>query len=349
MKGFGLFLLKIKAIKLKKLISIFLILSLASCDKQEKPVIAFYYWKTNFVLSGKEQSVLAQNKISKIYLRYFDVAISSKTGNPIPVAMVHFGRTAAEFKIIPVVYIKNEVMLDAKVDLNELAYKIKGTIGQINKKHSISIDEIQIDCDWTLTSRDRYLQFIGLFKKINQPIGISATIRLHQVKYYQNTGIPSVDKGVLMYYNMGKIGVDSLNSIYDRKIAGKYLASLKRYPLPLDIALPVFSNGIHIRSNHVIGLKSKINISELRKDTNFAALGTVFFKAVKSNYRQGIYYKKGDLLKIESISEENLIEMADDLKDRLQKPPKEIILYDLDELNFHNYDNTIFQKISNRF
>lgn len=334
---------------MKKLFALFLIFSMVSCQKREKPAIAFYYWKTNFTLSGKELSVLTENNANRIYLRYFDVAISKKTGRPVPVAMVQFSRTANEFNIVPVIYIKNEVMLDTQVDLTELAENIKGTIKQINTKHSISIHEIQIDCDWTLTSRDRYLEFIDLFKKANHPIALSATIRLHQAKYHRKTGIPKVDKGVLMYYNMGKISNDTLNSIYSKTIAEKYLKSLADYPLSLNVALPIFSCGIHIRDNHVIGLKSKISSQELKKDTNFVDVGNHFFRAVNSNYKKGIYYKKGDILKIEAVSEKSLIEMADDLSNTLKQRPKEIILYDLDELNLNNYDKEIFEKISSMF
>lgn len=334
---------------MKRLVLIFLLLGLFSCQKQEKPTVAFYYWKTDFKLSENELSVLTNNQISKIYLRYFDVALSQKTGKPIPLAMVRFSQNAKEFKIVPVIYIKNEVMLDAKIDLDELVENIKGTINQINSKHSIVADEIQIDCDWTLTSRENYMKFIELFKKSIQPIKLSTTIRLHQVKYHDKTGVPKVDKGVLMYYNMGKIEVDSLNSIYDKQIASNYIKSLEHYPLPMDVALPIFSNGIHIRSNRVIGLKSKLSKQELEKDTNFVNISNNFYKALNSNYKRGVYYKKGDFIKIENITGEQLLEMADDLSQALKQQPKEIIFYDLDERNLNHYDKEIFEKIRSRF
>ena len=55
-------------------------------------------------------------------------------------------------------------------------------IGQINLKNGITCNEIQIDCDWTLDSRDTYMKFIDVFKnQWNKTL--SVTIRLHQVKY----------------------------------------------------------------------------------------------------------------------------------------------------------------------
>lgn len=333
---------------LKKLFSILLILCLVSCQKQEKPTLAFYYWKTIFKLSENEKKILNQNQIQKIYLRYFDVSLNPDTNKPLPVGVIHFEDSTAGFTIIPVIYIKNEVMLNPEVDRNDLVTKITKLIKQINTKKGISANEIQIDCDWTLDSRDKYLAFIDLFKKAN-PTLLSTTIRLHQVKYFGKTKIPNADKGVLMYYNMGKIDGSRQNSIYDKKIADRYLNSLSKYPLELNVALPVFSCGIHLRNNNVIGLKSKISERELKKDTNFVSVSEHFFKVKNSNYKHGIYYTKDDFLKIEAVSEEDLIEMATDLNENLKQQPKEIIFYDLDELNLNNYGEDIFKKVSNQF
>lgn len=332
---------------MKKLLAV-LFFFLISCQKQEKPVIAFYYWKTVFKLSPAEKSVLTPAHINKIYLRYFDVAIDSETNQPFPVSVIHFEDSTSGLEIVPVIYIKNEVMLNESGNTASLVSKINNLIDQINKKNNIKINEIQIDCDWTLSSREKYLEFIDFFKKTN-PTKLSATIRLHQVKYFAQTKIPNVDKGVLMYYNMGKIASDSSNSIYEKKIADRYLKSLKNYSLSLDVALPIYCWGIQIRGNKVIGLKSKISERELKKDTNFVRIKNHFFKTINGNYKHGIYYKKDDIIKLEAVSENDLNEMLSDLNDNLKEQPKEIILYDLDEFNLNNYGKDFFSKISDNF
>ena len=73
------------------------------------------------------------------------------------------------------------------------------------------------------------------------------------------------------------------------------------------------------------------------------------FKAKNPCFKGGTYYKTDDILKFESISEEDLLEMTDDLKENLKQNPNEIIFYDLDEFNTQQYENDIFTKISNRF
>lgn len=325
-----------------------LFILLSACNQQEKPAIAFYYWKTIFKLSTSEKETLKQNEVKKLYIRYFDVDLEQKLNLPFPKNPIKFDEKPVGFAIIPVIYIKNNVFLGKNIDVADLATKTYDYINQINIKNQITIQEIQIDCDWTLTSKKNYLQFITDFKKISRK-KLSATIRLHQIKYFKKTGVPNVDKGVLMYYNMGEIAPDSVNSIYDKKTANRYLASLKNYPLSLNIALPIYSWAIHIRDGKVIALKNKIDVNNIEKDTNFVRVNATFFKAKRNNYKGGTFYKANDFLKIEMISQNNLLEMATDLNENCNTRPQEIIFYDLDQFNTQHYEKEIFKTISNRF
>ncbi|GAA3753135.1 hypothetical protein GCM10022422_43620 [Flavobacterium ginsengisoli] len=319
-----------------------------SCTKSEKPVISFYYWKTIFKFSKTEKEALINNNVQKLYIRYFDIGLHPESNFPIPISPVRFEENPQVYKIVPVVFIQNKVMLQPNLDVNDLAQKTFGFIEQINIKNKIECQEIQIDCDWTLKSKENYLKFIEVFKKLSKK-KLSATIRLHQVKYFKKTKIPNVDSGVLMYYNMGSIAPDSLNSIYDRKVAEKYLKSVKRYPLHLDFAFPIYSWGVHIRNNKVIGLRSKMNSSQLEKDSNFEKTSPIFFRVKQSNYKNGVFYEENDLLKIEEIKPEDLKEMAEDLQDHLVEKPNEIIFYDLDEFNLNNYEKNTFKQIISCF
>lgn len=291
---------------------------------------------------------MAENRVKKIYIRYFDIDWNLKTNQAFPKSPIYFEEKLAGFTIVPVVYIKNKVLQNNDVDVKDLAQKTNSFIKQINDKNQIPCQEIQIDCDWTLASRDNYLRFIEYFKKISGK-KLSATIRLHQIKYFQKTKIPNVDKGVLMYYNMGEIAADSLNSIYDRNIANRYLESLKKYPLAINIALPMYSWAIHIREGKVIGLKNKINVKSLEKDANFILQNQTRFKVKNSNYKNGTFYKKGDLLKFERITEDDLLEMVNDIEEYSATMPSEIIFYDLDEFNIKNYEKDLFEQVIARF
>ena len=319
-----------------------------SCAKSDKPVISFYYWKTMFKFSKTEKEALRENNVQKLYIRYFDIGLHPELNFPIPISPVRFVENPTEYTVVPVVFIQNKVMLQSSLDVNDLAQKTFDFVTQINAKNKIACQEIQIDCDWSLKSKGNYLKFIEVFKKISNK-KLSATIRLHQVKYFKKTKIPNVDSGVLMYYNMGSIAPDSLNSIYDQEVAAKYLKSLKRYPLHLDVAFSIYSWGVHIRNKKVIGLRSKINTATLEKDSNFEKVSPIFFRVKHSNYKNGVFYEEHDLLKIEEIKPEDLKEMAEDLKDNLVERPNEIIFYDLDEFNLNNYEKNTFKQIISCF
>ena len=331
----------------KQIILLILVLLTFSCAKREVPIVSFYYWKTIFKLSEIEIATLKNNDVQKIYVRYFDIDLDSKN-QAFPLSPIRFETEINGYTIVPVIYVKNKVMLNNEVDVQELAKKTFDFLQQINNKNKIKVEEIQIDCDWTLASRDSYLKFIESFKSISGKT-LSATIRLHQIKYYTKTKIPNVSKGVLMYYNMGTIAVDSLNSIYDRNIANRYIQSLQNYPLEIDIALPIYSWAIHSRDGRVIGLRSKINVGDFKKDSNFVFQQNKYFKVMHSNYKKGTFYKSNDILKLELISQKDLFEMASDLKSNLKQSPKEIIFYDLDEINIKNYEKDIFKQVTTRF
>ncbi len=325
---------------------------LIACNgKHEQSVASFYYWRTVFELSEIEQQALQKNEVSKMYIRYFDVDIDSR-GKPHPVSPINFKESPENLHIVPVVYIKNRIMLQDNLQLDLLADNICKYIEQINKAAEIgSIDEIQIDCDWTLTSRDKFMQFVDILKHRSNK-KLSATIRLHQVKHYTSTHIPNVEYATLMYYNMGKIDADTLNSIYDREVAHRYIESLKRYPIKLNIALPIYAWGVHVSNNRVVNLVSKTDKEAFENDTNFVcAENSNIIEVKNSNIKHGRYYLRNDWIKIEEISEQELMQMAADIGKQLPYTPHEVVFFDLDEINIKRYDNeeSFFKKVAHHF
>lgn len=326
---------------MKKLLTVILIFLLVSCTtKTEKIPLSFYFWRTTFSLTQTEKEYISELEINKLYVRYFDVAL--KSGEPVPIASIVFNQDVSGFEIVPVIYIKNEVFLE-EIDTKDLAQKIVDYIGQINKKNQIQISEIQLDCDWSLQSKESYFKFINEFKKLHQ--NLSATIRLHQIKYPEKTGVPEVQNGVLMYYNMGVISAGDNHSIYERAIAQRYIKSLKNYSLPLDIALPIFSWGVQIRNHQVVNLIGGLR-SEDMNDVHFERLSENQYQVVEDFLYKGRYFAKNDRIKIEEISGKQLKEMVADLKKNMKSNPKEVILYDLNENNLTEYEKEIFEILS---
>jgi hypothetical protein len=329
--------------------SISLLFFVASCRSKPAPAISFYYWKTRFELNQYESKVMAENNVKSLYIRYFDVDLDPPGGQPNPISIITFVSSVSQKAIIPVVYIKNRVFENADSStVYTLAKNIFQLITGINEKNKITVSEVQFDCDWTDKTKGAFFLFLDSYKKLSG-LKLSATIRLHQVKYSQRTGIPPVDQGVLMFYNMGAISASDANSIYEEKSALKYVSSLKHYPLPLDIALPVFSWGIGTRDGKVHYLLNKMYAKDFEKDSNFVLLSPGRFKARHSFFKAGYYILENDEIKIENVGENDLSQMAGMLRKNISQPVEKIIFYDLDSSNIINYENKIFQTVSQGF
>lgn len=326
---------------MKKWWILFSVVFVLSCGNKTEPIpLSFYYWKTNFKLADTEKEYLTDLEVKKLYIRYFDVGL--KDSIAIPIAPVTFSQEVEKYEVVPVVYIKNEVFLH-QTATDSLPQKVFNYIQQINKSANVSVNEIQFDCDWSLKSKHNYFQFIEEFKKLHP--NLSATIRLHQIKYPEKTGIPKVGKGVLMYYNMGVISSGDNNSIYDRSVAKRYIRSLATYNLPLNIALPIFSWGVHIRGNQVTNLIGGLRVVDL--DGNlFEKIDENRFKVVEDVVFKGRYLAKDDEIKIEVVNTDQLKEMMQDIKKHSKNKPNEIILYDLNEDNLKAYEKEDFKIVN---
>lgn len=328
-------------------ILLLLMMLFTSCKRNPAPDVSFYYWKSRVAIGQCEQEALAINKVKRLYVRYFDVDINPDAGFATPIAAIK-GESLPKCTIIPVIFIKNRVFDGInEPDADSLCLRIVRLATQINARFGIAPTETQFDCDWTVKTRDAYFRFLRMYKATTGQ-RLSATIRLHQVKYPEKTGIPPVDKGVLMYYNMGRISAEGGNSIYDRAIAQKYNASLCCYSLPLDIALPIFTWGIQIRQNMVVHLLNKMNEGHFEGDNHFKKIGENRYLTVKPCFKGGYYFKRNDEVKIEKVSSNDLREMVKDISRSMKGQPQNLIFYDLDSINIKQHEVKIYQKLANR-
>jgi len=341
---------------LKRLLFVFLfVLSALACWRvvscsSAKPVISFYYWRTVYHLSEKEHQILTDLNVQRLYIRYFDVTADKEELHP--TAVIQFEEKPS-CEVIPVVYIKLDA-LEWKVlsaPSFALADSVMLLVRNISKSNEINFKEIQFDCDWNESTEKEYFKFIDRVRELNPELMVSSTIRLHQIKYQEKTGVPNVHTGTLMYYNMGRIAADTLNSIYDRDIARQYIGGLTDYNLPLNVAIPIFSWGVQSRGNQVVDLLNKINLAHLKNDTLFQQNSAREFTAIHNGVFEEVYFAQGDRLKLEYVSAEDIQGAIEDVSDFIRQPPREIILYDLDQLNFENqtYEKSFLFSLCNSF
>ena len=302
---------------------IFLIVSTIFIMKNEKSqdlTISFYSWENSF--NQKEIT-------EKLYIKVLDIAYSTK----LEIIKSNLQEKPKDF--IPVVYITNETMQNVDFSL------ISNAIIQGLKNYEFK--ELQIDCDWSNSTQSNYFKLLEDLKtKLNKTL--SATIRLHQIKYYTKTGVPNVDYGVLMYYNMSNItDINTKNSILDNDIAKKYHYNFENYKLKLKLALPLYSQAIQFRENKALSIFEGVEKNDF--DANFTEISPNLYKVLNSTYFKGRYIYKDDIFRFEDVKKEDLKIALEDFMNLTKNRFDEIIFYTLKYKNKFDLENLIKGKI----
>lgn len=245
-----------------------------------------------------------------------------------PVASIKGRMTDLPQEVIPTLYIENAVFKHADTTKKLLASQVWEKIASQNNFLGVeTIQEIHVDCDWTASTKDQYFQFLVDLGTLSKK-EISSTVRLHQVKYAERTGVPPVKKAVLMCYNMGEIqNPQEENSILHFETLKSYAASASQYPLPLDVALPIFEWTVVFRNNKFAFI---LNTTEVYKDQQLArASDKNEYTCIKSCRFGDKVLLKGDILRREVITDDNLEKAIHFLDTKISS--YSLIFYHLDE------------------
>lgn len=276
----------------------------------------YYYWKPRLALTQQDGQFFQTQKIQRLYVRFFDLDWDPKRKD-------HFARAKLEVRdkaglpsqVVPVVYVTTGALKHLK-KYDRVAARVLAQVRQLAKALGRpDFPEIQMDADWTPSTREAYF---ALLKAIRGKLGsngpaLSATIRLHQVKYRRETGVPPVNRGILMvYHTSAPQALNTKNSILDKDDARSYLRGLKDYPLPLDVAFPLFSWGSQFnQTGHFLKVfRVKPNDPEIGR--SFDHIGGPLYRAKADIYLSGIRFMKDDYLKVET-SDPKVVEGLKDL------------------------------------
>ncbi|WP_346235916.1 hypothetical protein ABDK00_018110 [Niabella insulamsoli] len=336
---------------MKIFLAIVLVVTVAACKNDRRETNrAVYYWKQSFSLTAPEQQKLAGLGVETFYVKYFDIAWNSQQQRALPVAKIRFKDTAyLRIKnLIPTVFITNEVFY--QLDSSQIKMLAQNTVSLLKKYLALyafdKVPELQMDCDWTATTKNKYFYFLNELKK--RPIAktLSATIRLHQLKYTVSSGIPPVDKGLLMCYNMGNLqNVQAKNSIIDYQEFKKYEAYIASYPLPLDVGLPIFEWFVLFRNDKYAGLFQNIPAGFLEKCKK---QGRHLFEVTKDSVLSGRLLKAGDLLRYEPSEAAAVKKIATSLSQRLGAGKLNVVLYHCDSITLSKYTADDLEDIYSR-
>ncbi len=213
-----------------------------------------------------------------------------------------------------------------------------------------NISEVQIDCDWTEKTTGKYFYLLRELKQ--QPFFsdkiLSATIRLYQAKYKQRTGVPPVDKGLLMAYNMGNLKNPGIaNSILDPGELDKYIRDIRSYPLHLDVALPLFSWYVWFKNDKTYkGLVHDYDLPSLNgfpvdEKTGGKFLFTSDFDTL------GFSFQKGDMLRKEDSDLSDIIKAGESLAKHFPNDTLTLCCFHLDSVILKKYPPDALEKIFN--
>ncbi|RXK59962.1 hypothetical protein ESA94_13015 [Lacibacter luteus] len=343
-----------------------LLIFISSCRQQPQRFVerGFYYWKSKLLLGSTELNSLQQLQVQQLYVKYFDVTVASDGNGSAPVArLTADSLTLVQLKnkniaIVPVVFITNETLQQSdSAALRSLAKNITVLLTNISKQLTTEhYSELQIDCDWTQATKAAYFFLLQQIKSQMQSSVLfknsllSATIRLHQVKFSSRTGIPPVDKGLLMCYNMGNLKNPATgNSIIEVEELKKYLSGLSSYPLKLDVALPLFEWSVLFRNNQFKGIVQTVDPSTL--SSSICTKQNNRYRFLVDTSISNIQFYKGDVLRYEESSSAAIKETAGYVSKHLSSINQQtrILLYHLDPLLLSKHPTHELEALYSRF
>lgn len=353
------------------LLKLLLLCLIFSCkEKRESHLTtpAFYHWKSTLSLTSFEKQKLDSLKVKTIYLKFFDVDWDEAYKTPVPVAKLQaanipadpLGKLSGSIQVIPTVFITNECIqkLDS-ADAETLALQIwelikvtRNTNQWLSRNSFADTSEIQIDCDWTASTKNKYFRLLTVLKEhVNKDDGyhkyrLSCTIRLHQIKFVSKTGIPPVDRGLLMCYNMGNLKDPATrNSILETEELKKYIGNLSAYPLPLDVAFPLFDWKVLYRNNVYTGLIK--GLPETAFSSSFCSKNGNRYQVLKDTLLQGYDLRKGDMIRDEQSDIKDVLAASNEVGRHLKNTPLRVSLYHLDSVILSKYSTHELESIYN--
>ncbi len=332
--------------------------------QNQAPTRAFYYWK-NYDDFWFESDIIDTLQVRKLYVKYFEVDYDPDLG-PVPKAKTELtmSRTKwdyeqdkevlspyAKLNIVPTVFILNSVFKEPDLNTREMA---KNILFLVLKKFEENMEgfscpkEIQIDCDWTESTKLFYLRFLRELKQEMRKNAslentqLSATLRLYAYKFPDRMGVLPVDRAMLMCYNLlTPRESGNRNSILDIQELKKYLEGADDYPIALDVALPTYSN-VQVFQN------KQFKSLFYEEDSTFLSylkpLKPPFYLISKDTLVDEVYLRKGDHLKVERVSAKQIREAIDVINQEVyfrDRPTMALFHLDSDELRKYTHEELV--------
>lgn len=347
--------------------TILILLFLLSCDKQSEysnsEQHSFCYWNTTY---SADTALWNKTGANHLYVRYFDVDWDALSGEARPIASIT-SNDSLPFNYTPSVFLTNKVFEKSDQQaLDSLSARIKRRIDNItgsfgrnayyarkrNYDSSLNRDSIRklaisdyqkrykdilIDCDWTAGTKDKFFYFLNRLKKECGDKNITVTLRLWQYKQTKTAGVPPVNRCLLMCYNMQTANDFNVeNSIASMNELKKYISGDK-YPVKLDVALPIFSWAVLFRNEKFVGLLGNATNKDYEDNfVEYESIGNGRYRSLVDKVVGNFFIRKGDIIRVEGISKKELQDMGEYLK-------KEIPMDEYSRITFFSWNKSYIE------
>src|SRR5690606_4129114 len=119
----------------------------------------------------------------RLFVRVMDIDNQGPGGQAVPVSAISFSEPLPDtVAMVPVVFIVNNVLKgQSDSGLEALAANISQFVeGKVKQAGKNAFDELQIDCDWTASTRDAYFTLLEAIRtQISDTVRLTSTLRLH--------------------------------------------------------------------------------------------------------------------------------------------------------------------------
>jgi len=141
-----------------------------------------------------------------------------------------------------------------------------------------------------------------------------------------------------MVYNVGDLKNKKENSILQANTVAQYISENTKYPLPLDIALPIYSQIVVFNNNSSVKLINEPDFGKIKTDTeHFEKQTETLYKVKKKVLYKGQYLYKGFTLKLEESNIDEVVESYKTIKNS-SLITSNLILYHLDEATLNQFN-----------
>jgi hypothetical protein len=322
-------------------------------DTENTIARGMYFWKTHLYLDESDIRFLNNHHIQKLYTKIMDIDWNALyQAYPVTSTNIEDGIKRDTFiEIIPVIFITNESILNTPTgDLDTLSKKIVLKTKQLCGTQYSRIIELQIDCDWTPKTKEKYFDLLQKIKALIPGKQLSVTLRLHQLKHKSKTGVPPADRVMLMLYNMGKLtSYTESNSILNIEETKKYIIN-SSYNLPIDFVLPLFNWGVKFSNKQFDRIVYNIKPMHLDTCKAFAKQPNGYYKAITDYYVIGQnYFYYGDEIRLETINEEDLLKLSRACCKKTTTHNFSVSFFELSPYYTNAIDSATYEKIYHTF